>query len=722
MKCPNCGYENGENSKFCLKCGTKLVREQVSATVNEDVTIHETDIDEALNTEQFSEVRSDRSFAPEIDSDKTNNLAPLVYTHKVNFFKENKIKILIIAGLAAVVAMVGGCIAWDSYRQNNILPEVKSTPTYAEYFKNENKDEESKETSAETSVQSQTQTTVSVFEVTENDSDSYDDYRRQSMRFELNGATIVFEPNEEYYVSDGFCTSYLSYSPRVTITFKPDVANKIENSLAKLLSFDDLTSKEYGTKTTKRPEATFGDMSYQNFIIDMYEENGLLFASINTVSDMGGGMSTSIYGEMKTRVYDLSDGCEFELDDFVKDKTKFLNAVDSFICDLIYDKTYINPDNGGDYGIEYDYTLEESVSYDDFVEEVKRNPWYNSEWTYDGDYLWVKYNYLLGMSWVHKDTGFYIPKTVWSDYVDFSVGTSSKNTDGALRDALGCKIMSGNTAANYANYTGYCFDEEYIYYAGGEDGYHWQLRKNIIGGSGLDGELISDDMTDAVMVYGDRIYYRNASDGYKLYSINKNGMDKKALTDAKASAIRLYDGKIYFTSDGKLFRMDMDGNNKEKIFERGCYDLQIYDNRIYTASEDSSCIYIYDLSGTYQGSICSSYTPTIKWFFVSYGNCVMANENSISIVDVSTFSGVSYTEMNIKGISENKNDYLFVEEVAGRERVICISKKNIESDSFYDFINGVNNREFYVIYDDYNTYIYTFDKDGVVTSEVLGDY
>lgn len=722
MKCPNCGYENGENSKFCLKCGTKLGGEQIGAAVNEDVTVHETDINETFEMEKNVEAIAELTVTPDKSSGKINDSAPLVNTsHKANFFEENKSKILIIAGSAAIVALIGGCIAWDTYRQNNIPPEVKPTPMYAEVLNKEKKDDDTKATSAETSVQSQTQTTVSTSAVTESNEDKYDDYGRQSVIFELSGATVVFEPNEEYYVSDGYCTSYLSYSPRVTGTSSPDAAKNIENGLAEALSFSELTSKEYGTKTAKRPEPTFGDMSYQNFIIDMYEENGLLFASINTVSDMGGGMSLSVYGEEKTYIYDLSDGKELRLDDIVKDRDSFLGIIDNYICETVYDRSYINTEYDYFYGYE-NYTLDESISYDEFAEAVYSNPWYDNEWGYDGEQFRVNYHFLLGYQTYYKDTKFFIPKSLLANCVDFSVGTSSKNTDGALRDALGCKIMSGNTAANYANYTGYCFDEEYIYYAGGEDGYHWQLRKNIIGGSGLDGELISDDMTDAVMVYGDRIYYRNASDGYKLYSISKNGTDKKALTDAKASAIRLYDGKIYFTSDGKLFRMDMDGKNKEKIFERGCYDLQIYDDRIYTASEDNSCIYIYDLSGTYQGAISSSYTPTIKWFFVSYGNCVMANENSVSIVDVSTFSGVSYTEMNIKGISENKNDYLFVEEVAGRERVICISKKNTESDSFYDFINGINNREFYVIYDDYNTYIYTFDKDGVVTSEVLGDY
>lgn len=720
MKCPNCGYENGEKSNFCLKCGTKLVRDQVETSVDEQADridkageeTYRTDTHEEVQTEQYNDIVSTSNI--EKSGSRTNSIEIQNDPHKESFIAKYKNKIIIAAGSAAIVALIGGCIAWDNYRRN-IPHEEKSTPTYAEYMKDKDNDEKTSEVSAETSVQSQVQTTV-----TEHEEEVYDNMEEQPITFNAGGATLVFTPYNEYYVGENAVMGYCTYIPKVTIPSSPDAARKIESSLEQTLSFKDLAANENGTKMSEPPVGNYFFMSERNEIINVFEENGLLFVGIDSISDMGGTM-LSVSDREKTLIYSLSDGNEFELNDFVKDKTAFLNAVDSYIFDTVYDRTYINTDVESYKGYD-NYTLDDSVSYDDYVNEVKRNQWYEGEWTYDGENLCVNYHYLLGIITIYKDTRFFIPKSVWSDYVDFSSETASKNTDGTLRDELGNKIMGGNTAGNYANYSGYCFDDNYMYYAGGEDGYHWQLRKNYIGGSGAVGDLLSEDMTDAVMVYGDRVYYRNATDGYKLYSISQNGTDKKALTDTKASGIRIYDGKIYFTSDGKLYRMDMDGKNKEKILDKGCYDLQIYGDRLYTASSDNSCIEVYDLLGIYQWTISSQYTTTIKWFFVSYGNCVMANENSISIIDAVYGGGPCFTDMNIKGIGEDKNNYLVVVEDAYGECVMNIAKNYTEQCRYYDYITGINNREFYIIYDDYNTYIYTFDRDGVVSSEVLGDY
>lgn len=712
MKCPNCGYENGGSSKFCLKCGAKLVKAQAAASSDELREVEQRDsvgMEDAVQLEDVENVVNEEFSKVEEESE---SVEPITDMYAVAANQASKKNMPIIAGVAVAVIV---CISIAAAIGINNDKKGESVTTETESSV-ESETEEASETAD--GIQTQIESTTS--EVTENDIDVYDYYERQSMTFDFSSGTVVFEPNEEFYSDEDYCTGYYTYTPKVTIANSPDVARNIENALVAALSFSDLTSREYGTKTTTHPAASLYDMSYQNYIIGLFEENGLLFVSINTVSDMGGGMSTSVNGKATTYIFDLSDGSKYKFDDFVNDKTAFLNAVDNYICDLIYDETYVNTDDNGDRGREYDYTLEDSVSYSDFVEEVEKNPWYNSEWTYDGQCICIDYHYLLGMSWIHKDTGFYIPKSVWSEYVDFSVPSSGQNADGALKDELGCKIMSGNTAANYANYTEYCFDSEYMYYAGGEDGYHWQLRKNYIGGSGSDGELLSDDMTDAVMVYGDRIYYRNATDGYKLYSISKNGTDKKMLTDSKASGIRIYDGKIYYTSDSKLYRMELDGGDRKKILDRACYDLQIYDDLLYITSADSSCVEIYDLSGVYQGSISSSITPTIKRFFVSYGNCVMSNDDSISIYNVNTYEGNGFTNVNVKGISEDKNNYIVIlDEIDGYFAAI-VPKSAPTTLDYYDYVPNVNDREFYIVYNNSGDYIYTFDKGGVVTSEAFG--
>ena len=36
MKCPNCGYENNKNAKFCTKCGSSLIQESAPEPIQKD--------------------------------------------------------------------------------------------------------------------------------------------------------------------------------------------------------------------------------------------------------------------------------------------------------------------------------------------------------------------------------------------------------------------------------------------------------------------------------------------------------------------------------------------------------------------------------------------------------------------------------------------------------------------------------------------------------------
>lgn len=736
MKCPNCGYENRESSNFCLKCGTRLEKtaaaapvseqgkstEAVSASVTENITeavrasIPDNTAKAAPVSEQKNTAEAIPFSMPEKTSETENSYNTGSDIQNISKIKPNTGKIPLIAGAVAAVAVIIGISVFLGRNKDteDIAADDTSVSSYSETEKST--ETVSETTTAATKKANTTTKAETAAAYTEDVSDEYGG----PITYDLKGVSVVFDEDNEYYDEGDYYTSYCTYTPKVTMTSNRTAAEKIEKDMAAILSLDSEKTGS-GKKVSQRPEWQMGNMSYENSVANVFTENGMLFATFSFVTDMGGGTSSSVYGWETTYIYDMSDGSRLALDDFVSDRQGFFNAVDDYICDTVYYNTYVEPDNDNFYGSDH-YALNEDVDYDTFVKDVLNNPWYENEWTYDGENLTAAYHYLLGMQTIYKETIFTIPKYVWSDYVDFSSVPSERDRNKAPTDSLGFKIMSGNTAGNYANYSGYCFDKNYMYYAGGIDGYHWQLRKNYIGGYGSDGELISDDMTDAVMIDGDTIYYRNATDGYTLYSIGTDGTGKKKLTDTKASAARLYDNHIYFTSEGKLYRMNMDGSGKTKILDKPCYDLQIYDDHIYITSEDNSSVEIYDMSGSYYGSLHSAYTKSIKWFFVSEGNCVMANEDSISIINVQTGAGACHSDVNITGIGESKYDYLAAMYDAHGEYVCRIPKNDIGTIEYYDDISSINGREFFIVYDDYSTYIYTFDKDGAVTSKYLGGY
>ncbi|MGN0691288.1 MAG: DUF5050 domain-containing protein, partial [Oscillospiraceae bacterium] len=556
-------------------------------------------------------------------------------------------------------------------------------------------------------------TTVKETTVTETEADeeemNYDDER--PTYFSFSGGSISLDENNRYFKSyfsseEEYHVSYCGYVPHVSINGNASAGKKIEDTLKSMLGFDDNEMTEIDGDSVEMsypPQYNFGDIIIEKRVEQVYCENGMLFVTVGVCSDYGGGTSSSIFYYEDALIFNTADGEQRTLSDLITDKQGFFNAVNGYMEDLIYYNTY-----GGGTDEFHTYSGDD---YEAMISELESDSWITGEWDYDGNTLNVLYYYLLGSGFVYKTTEFNIPKDVWAAYVDISPNAKA---DYSNVDSLGKKIMSGNTAGNYCNYSAYCFDSENIYFAGGVDGYNWRPYKAYIGGSYEYGTELSEDMTDSVIVDGNTVYYRNASDGYKLYSVNTNGYDRKRITDYKVSSFRLYDGKIYFTADNALYRINKDGTGKTKILDKGCYDLQIYDDRIYTKASDSSSIMYYDMNGIYIGEFYPMFS-SIKQFFVSEGYCVLLAEGGLSIIDVDSGDETYYIDINGISINEDKNNYLIAAyEDNNNECIYRISKKNVQDAYFVDYIS-FNGREFYTAYNSYGTYIYTLDKDGAAS-------
>ena len=85
--------------------------------------------------------------------------------------------------------------------------------------------------------------------------------------------------------------------------------------------------------------------------------------------------------------------------------------------------------------------------------------------------------------------------------------------------------IRGNSVGNIANGGLVARQGDWIYYRNSSDGY--KLYKVKTDGSGR--EKINDDSSWFINVVGDWIYYVNADDGYKLYKVKTDGSGRQVV-------------------------------------------------------------------------------------------------------------------------------------------------------------------------------------------------
>lgn len=704
-KCEKCGFttENSEMN-FCMNCGAPFEDQKVDLS-KKAAPIRE--VFPEKSAEEIYPAERNKTSVPE----NTHNT--LDYTVPAASKKSNGGIIASCAMVAAFIVVAVLVVALPHNKEDKLVSEEISDTVISSEITEELTETMTMTTMTETFAEKAAETTAATTKptettITETEADEdevyYGDERPTYFSFSggsisLNEKNSFYKFNKEDEYDHEFYTGYYTYIPSVSMNTNNEAAKKIENALNDAFQI----SLQNGEDTNENvsvlnyePQFGYGSMTFERWIKNVIEENGLLFVTVAN-SEYGGGLT--VYNSEQTLIFDIATGNEYFLENFVTDRSAFLEAVNDYILDDVAACYSSGEYDGYPIFVEYDY----------FEEEMKKNPWFteNCDWDYDGEELTILYFYLLA----NGTSSFSVPKYVWSAYVDFSPNAKA---DYSEVDSLGKKIMSGNTAGNYCNYSAYCFDSENIYFAGGVDGYNWRPYKAYIGGSYEYGTELSEDMTDSVIVDGNTVYYRNANDDYKLYSVGTDGLGRKKVTDYKVSSFRLYDGKIYFTADNALYRINKDGTEKTKIINKSCYDLQIYDDYIFTISANASGVEFYDISGNYMGIFSPMFYP-VKQFFVSDGYCVILAEGGLSLIDIRTGYEVYYNDMNGISINEDKDNFLIaLYDDYGGECLYRIPKNDVSNSYYVDNIS-FNGREFYVVYTDYVTYIYTLNKDGAAS-------
>lgn len=141
------------------------------------------------------------------------------------------------------------------------------------------------------------------------------------------------------------------------------------------------------------------------------------------------------------------------------------------------------------------------------------------------------------------------------------------------------------------------------------------ISKSKLDGSNI--KKISTDIASNMVVLNGWIYYKNISDGGKIYKIDIEGGNKQKICDLKPLYISIYDNKIYFiesnTKDlkrnGKLFRVNSDGSELIDLNITTTSQINVLNSKIYFGQKDGLYSATIDVDGNLESSKISTISP-----------------------------------------------------------------------------------------------------------------
>ena len=150
----------------------------------------------------------------------------------------------------------------------------------------------------------------------------------------------------------------------------------------------------------------------------------------------------------------------------------------------------------------------------------------------------------------------------------------------------------GNTSGNLTNGGGVVSDGQYTYYRNSSDGY--KLYKSKPDGSAK--SKVSDSVCGSLNIAGDWIYYSGSWNSRGIYKMKKDGSSKTLIANSQTMGIAVVNDWIYYLEEGApgsqekaLYKIKIDGKSKTKInFGTGtsliCVDPQdivVIENWVY---------------------------------------------------------------------------------------------------------------------------------------------
>ena len=102
-----------------------------------------------------------------------------------------------------------------------------------------------------------------------------------------------------------------------------------------------------------------------------------------------------------------------------------------------------------------------------------------------------------------------------------------------------------------------CIGEETFYQNTREDNELW-----VYNAAEHKSRMLLSDPIKELISDGNRLYYRNLSDGY-IYTVRPDGSDKKKLTETPGTCLTLREGRIYFSTASGISSIRTDGSDEQ---------------------------------------------------------------------------------------------------------------------------------------------------------------
>ncbi|MEI8131595.1 MAG: DUF5050 domain-containing protein [Leptolinea sp.] len=155
---------------------------------------------------------------------------------------------------------------------------------------------------------------------------------------------------------------------------------------------------------------------------------------------------------------------------------------------------------------------------------------------------------------------------------------------------------------------------DWIYYRNDSDG--GKIYRINLDGSKK--EQLNSDNSYNITVSGDWVFYRNDSDAGKLYRIPVNGGERKKLNEEFSAYIFPAGEWIYYqnhTGGDTIHRVRMDGSGREKLTDGQSSFISVYKDRVYFVNDsDGHKIYRMQLDGSIKEKITDDFCSHLNVF------------------------------------------------------------------------------------------------------------
>jgi tetratricopeptide (TPR) repeat protein len=287
--------------------------------------------------------------------------------------------------------------------------------------------------------------------------------------------------------------------------------------------------------------------------------------------------------------------------------------------------------------------------------------------------------------------------------------------------ALKTETLQGNSAGNIVCGGIAAYDEKYAYYRNASDG--GKLYRCIV--EGRDSKKICDDSVHYINVYKGWIYYSNDSDGKMLYKIKTDGTQRKKITTDGAENLIVSEDWIYYADTGDLgniYRIKTDGTGRMKLTfskyeKRGMSDINVAGKFIYYIDGYTNYICRIGIDG-----------KSLKQYN-QFADELIINDGRMYFTDVSSeMDGYVLCRMTIEGTNKKQISDVLVERFNLKGTRIYYTTNFTEDLGIWRMSTEGGETQWLVKEDaifEYNTvgeYIYIVDKAGtkiIKASEVL---